>query len=38
MKMDEIKRKAKRLGVKVIATTKKVDLIRQIQKMEGNFD
>jgi len=38
MKMDELKRKAKGLGIKVIAKTKKGDLIRQIQKAEGNFD
>ncbi len=38
MKMDEIKRKAKGLGIKVMATTKKPDLIQQIQRAEGNFD
>jgi len=38
MKMNEIKMKAKTLGVKVMATTKKADLIRQIQKAERNFD
>ena len=38
MKMNEIKMKAKALGIKVMATAKKGDLIRQIQKAEGNFD
>jgi len=38
MKMNEIKKKAKALGIKVMATTKKADLIREIQKAEGNFD
>ena len=38
MKMNEIKMKAKALGIKVMATTKKTDLIRQIQRAEGNFD
>jgi len=38
MKMNEIKKKASGLGIKVRATTKKADLIRQIQKAEGNFD
>jgi len=38
MKMNEIREMAKALGIKVMATTKKADLIRQIQKAEGNFD
>jgi len=38
MKMDQIREKAKSLGIKVMVTTKKGDLIRQIQKAEGNFD
>ena len=38
MKMNEIREKAKALGIKVMATTKKADLIRQIQKAEENFD
>jgi hypothetical protein len=38
MKMNEIREKAKALGIKVMATTKKSDLIRQIQRAEGNFD
>ena len=38
MKMNEIKEKAKASGIKVMATAKKADLIRQIQRAEGNFD
>ncbi|NWG04220.1 MAG: hypothetical protein HXY44_15310 [Syntrophaceae bacterium] len=38
MKLNEIKEKAKALRIKVMATAKKSDLIRQIQKAEGNFD
>ena len=38
MKINEIREKAKALGTKVMVTTKKADLIRQIQKAEGNFD
>ena len=38
MKMNEIREKAKAFGIKVMATTKKADLIRQIQKVEGNYD
>ena len=38
MKMNETKEKAKASGIKVMATAKKADLIRQIQKAEGNFD
>jgi hypothetical protein len=37
MKMGEIKEKAKTLGIKIRAI-KKADLIRQIQRAEGNFD
>ena len=37
MKMDEIRLKAKALGIR-IKGAKKADLIRQIQKAEGNFD
>jgi len=36
--MNEIKMKAKALGIKVMATTRKADLIRKIQRAEGNFD
>lgn len=38
MKMDDIKKKAKEVGIKVIAAKpKKLDLIREIQAKEGNF-
>jgi len=37
MEMDEVKAKAKALGIKTRAI-KKADLIRQIQRTEGNFD
>jgi len=37
MKMDKIRLKAKALGIKTKAV-KKADLIRQIQRAEGNFD
>jgi hypothetical protein len=37
MKRDEIRAKAKALGIKT-KVVKKADLIRQIQKAEGNFD
>ncbi len=37
MRMDEIRLRAKGLGIKTKAI-KKADLIRQIQKAEGNFD
>jgi hypothetical protein len=37
MKMDEVMAKAKALGIR-IRGVKKADLIRQIQKAEGNFD
>ena len=38
MKINEIREKAKTLGIKVMATAKKEDLIRQLQRAEGNFD
>lgn len=38
MNMNEIKMKARALGLKVMATAKKSDLIWQIQKAEGNFE
>lgn len=37
MKMDEVRAKAKFLGIKT-SRMKKADLIRQIQRAEGNFD
>lgn len=37
MEMEEVRRKAKALGIKT-AQMKKADLIRQIQRAEGNFD
>jgi len=37
MEMEEVRRKAKALGIKT-AQMEKADLIRQIQKAEGNFD
>jgi len=37
MKMDEVKAKAKALGIKTRAI-KKMDIIRQIQRAQGNFD
>jgi hypothetical protein len=37
MKMDEVRERAKALGIKT-GQMKKADLIRQIQKAEGNFD
>ena len=37
MKMSEIRRKARELGIKT-GGLKKADLIRQIQKEEGNFE
>ena len=37
MEMEEVKRKAKALGIKK-AQMEKADLIREIQKGEGNFD
>ena len=37
MKMDEVRTKAKLLGIKT-SHMKKANLIRQIQRAEGNFD
>ena len=37
MKMDEIRTRAKRFGIRT-SRRKKADLIRQIQRAEGNFD
>jgi hypothetical protein len=37
MKMDEVRERAKALGIKT-GQMKKADLIRRIQKAEGNFD
>jgi hypothetical protein len=37
MKMEEIRMKARALGIKTRGV-KKADLVRQIQKAEGNFD
>ena len=37
MKMDEVKKKAKGPGIKT-GHMKNADLIRQIQRTEGNFD
>ena len=37
VRMDEVRKRAKALGIKT-AQMKKADLIRQIQKTEGNFD
>ena len=37
MKMNEVRAKAKALGIK-IRGVKKSDLVKQIQKREGNFD
>ena len=37
MKMQEIRRKAKELGIRV-KNTSKAELIRTIQRSEGNFD
>jgi hypothetical protein len=36
MKMDEVRERAKALGIKT-GQMKKADLIRRIQKAEGNF-
>ncbi len=38
MKMQEIRAKAKALGLKNTFGLKKEELIRRIQKAEGNFD
>jgi hypothetical protein len=37
MKMQEIQAKAKQLGIKSVGKTK-ANLIREIQRAEGNFD
>jgi hypothetical protein len=37
MKMNDVVKRAKKLGIKAKAV-KKGDLIRQIQRAEGNFD
>ena len=37
MKMNQVREKAKALGIRV-KNPKKVDLIRMIQKAEGNFE
>jgi hypothetical protein len=37
MKPEELKEKAKKLGVKISAKMKKVDIIRAIQSNEGNI-
>ncbi len=37
MKLDQIKKKAKKLGIKP-SRMRKADLIRAIQKTEGNFE
>jgi hypothetical protein len=36
--MGEVRAKAKKLGIKTGIFIKKADLIRQIQRTEGNFD
>jgi hypothetical protein len=38
MKMQEVKEKAKALGLKKTFGLSKAELIRQIQRAEGNFD
>ena len=38
MKIGEIKRKAKTLGLNIHPTMKKTEIIWAIQKKEGNFD
>ncbi len=38
MKMQEVREKAKALGLKKTFGLSKAELIRQIQKAEGNFD
>ncbi len=38
MKMQEVREKAKALGMKKTFGLSKTELIRQIQKTEGNFD
>jgi hypothetical protein len=38
MTLPEIRKMAKKLGLKSGPKTRKADLIRQIQRAEGNFD
>jgi hypothetical protein len=38
MKMQEVREKARRLGLKNTFGLSKVELIRMVQKAEGNFD
>lgn len=38
MKLTDIEKKAKKLGIKVDKKTSKKDLIRAIQRTEGNFE
>lgn len=38
MKMDKIKKMAKSLGLKISPKIKKVEVIKAIQRKEGNFD
>lgn len=38
MKIQDVRNKAKTLGLKVNVGISKVELIRRIQKAEGNFD
>jgi hypothetical protein len=38
MKLTEIQKIAKKRGIKILGKSKKVELIRIIQRAEGNFD
>lgn len=38
MKLSEIEKKARYLGIKNVWSFSKTDLIRTVQKKEGNFD
>ena len=38
MRMGEIKKRAKSLGLTITPQMKKVELIKEIQRKEGNFD
>jgi hypothetical protein len=38
MNLQEIRQMARKLGLDKVGTTKKVDLIHHIQRLEGNFD
>jgi len=38
MKLSEIQKKARELGIKNVNKSSKSDLIKAIQKKEGNFD